>query len=310
MSSSISTDLRELEIYDIGAVRPTEQNADNRTIEINSSPRNPALEHPLKSTSNLSANCVEESSEEMIVNNTVYRPLPKKWTEYCVYGSGLSKPVCTLYPGQSLKCGVGPPSSAEGYIQLSSEDVLRWALASDAMRDHPEIYQPGTQKFSRTKVLSKQSGNFANIGFRLNMTKAFMEGLLNSPWFWLMLLALPLAYGGVHFAATSFHFPTPTEQLLWTIASLFVMVGIPGGIVLYAVGICIPLDFFVPYSNPQLEGISLVVLDLTIWIPLFVLALAYSFARLFLIIESFISVRYLPIGVYVTIGWSNYIPHL
>jgi hypothetical protein len=56
MSSSISTDLLELEIYDTGAFRPTAQNTDNHTIEIDSSLRNPELEHPLKSTSNLSLN--------------------------------------------------------------------------------------------------------------------------------------------------------------------------------------------------------------------------------------------------------------
>jgi hypothetical protein len=314
MSSSISTDLLKLEIYDTDDVGPTEQNADNHTIEIDSSPRNPALEAPLKSASNLSVNCVEEFSEKMIVNNTAYRPLPKEWAEHCVYGSRLSKPVCTLYPGQSLKCGIGPSSSAKGYIQLSSEDILRWTLASNAMKDRPEIYQPGTQEFSRTKSLSKQAGNFADIGFSLNITKAFKRALLESPWFWFMLLACPLAYGGVHFAASNFHFPTPTEQLLWKIASLLIMVGIPGSIVLMALNSvvfgCIGLPKFPGLSESRSEDIVFVVLGGAFGIQILALVLAYSSARLFLIVESFISVRYLPIGVYVTIDWSNYIPHL
>jgi predicted permease len=39
-------------------------------------------------------------------------------------------------------------------------------------------------------------------------------------------------------------------------------------------------------------------------------AIPYIAARLFLVIEAFISVRQMPLGVYVTISWSNYIPHL
>jgi hypothetical protein len=36
---------------------------------------------------------------------------------------------------------------------------------------------------------------------------------------------------------------------------------------------------------------------------------AYILARIFLLIESFISLRNVPIGVYAAVPWSNYIPH-
>ena len=43
----------------------------------------------------------------------------------------------------------------------------------------------------------------------------------------------------------------------------------------------------------------------------FLLPLALYFgARLFIIIESFISVRRLPLGVFITVDWAGYIPHL
>jgi hypothetical protein len=43
----------------------------------------------------------------------------------------------------------------------------------------------------------------------------------------------------------------------------------------------------------------------------FLLPLALYFgARLFIIIESFISIRRLPLGVFITVDWADYIPHL
>lgn len=36
----------------------------------------------------------------------------------------------------------------------------------------------------------------------------------------------------------------------------------------------------------------------------------YAFARVYIIVESFISLRHVPKGVYTDVGWSRYIPHL
>ena len=37
----------------------------------------------------------------------------------------------------------------------------------------------------------------------------------------------------------------------------------------------------------------------------------YAFSRVFIVVESFISLRHVPIGVYEGgLGWSKYIPHL
>jgi hypothetical protein len=41
-----------------------------------------------------------------------------------------------------------------------------------------------------------------------------------------------------------------------------------------------------------------------------VVILLFVGARLYLVVEAFISVRALPIGVFVTVPWANYIPHL
>jgi len=38
--------------------------------------------------------------------------------------------------------------------------------------------------------------------------------------------------------------------------------------------------------------------------------LVYSFARLFLVTEAFISIRSLPVGAYDTVTWVNVLPHV
>ncbi len=35
----------------------------------------------------------------------------------------------------------------------------------------------------------------------------------------------------------------------------------------------------------------------------------YVFSRVFIIVESFISLRHVPVGVHTGVGWSKYIPH-
>ena len=40
------------------------------------------------------------------------------------------------------------------------------------------------------------------------------------------------------------------------------------------------------------------------------IATLYIFARVFIIVESFISLRHVPLGVYTDVGWPKYIPHL
>lgn len=52
----------------------------------------------------------------------------------------------------------------------------------------------------------------------------------------------------------------------------------------------------------------LILLDLVL-IPGCFVTVVYVSARIFIIVESFISLRHVPVGVYTDVGWSKYIPH-
>ncbi|KAI4268094.1 MAG: hypothetical protein LQ337_008046 [Flavoplaca oasis] len=62
------------------------------------------------------------------------------------------------------------------------------------------------------------------------------------------------------------------------------------------------MDNGIPISQILLVDLALVVITLT--------ATVYIFSRIYIIVESFISLRHVPIGVYAEVGWSKYIPHL
>ena len=119
------------------------------------------------------------------------------------------------------------------------------------------------------------------------------------------LFALPLfsaAYGGVHLAAWNFVYPTAVEQVLWKCCCIITLCGclVVYGWIRFPHGVTLP------------DRVGKLRLPLQ-WL-LYVLALAVSFvvlaARIAIVIESFISIRKVPSGVYATVPWVEHIPHL
>ncbi|KAI0096580.1 hypothetical protein GGR51DRAFT_543126 [Nemania sp. FL0031] len=102
------------------------------------------------------------------------------------------------------------------------------------------------------------------------------------------------AYCAIHLAAWRYHFPTETEMWLWRGSSLLVITLYPFAVIIYSI-----ISYIAPGNEDLLPDRP----------PPWVEALVVIF-RLLLLIEAFISLRQMPIGVFVTIDWSNYIPHL
>jgi len=160
----------------------------------------------------------------------------------------------------------------------------------------------------------------------------------------LAVLLIPAAYGGIHLGAIHSMFPTAIELTLWK-SACFVLLGVAGLSIAITLGIA-PLVLSIqaldatsnrmPNSNgsmhlqPKKEHKSKLkafydskfveVLTLLFWmiiytivfISLVVIALLYISARIFIVVESFISSRHVPIGVYQTpvTNVMGYIPHL
>ena len=118
----------------------------------------------------------------------------------------------------------------------------------------------------------------------------------------LSLIALCTTYGAVHMAAWDFVFPSATEKLLWRSSCL---------ILLTTPSILIGAQFltfsFNGYDAPRWREF---VGDFICVGLLLTLYPAFLLSRLYFIVESLLSLRHVPIGVYDVVTWANYIPHL
>ncbi|KAL2671474.1 hypothetical protein Neosp_014064 [[Neocosmospora] mangrovei] len=103
-----------------------------------------------------------------------------------------------------------------------------------------------------------------------------------------------LVFGGIHCAAWNFPFPTPVEQLLWRIASLL------------SAGL-LPLFYGVLLYDIHVKGPRLLRLPLPAFKVIF--TLGFVLARLYLIVEVFRSLFYLPPSAFVG-TWTAHIPHV
>jgi hypothetical protein len=121
-----------------------------------------------------------------------------------------------------------------------------------------------------------------------------------------------LAYGAIHTTAWNFEFPTHVERLLWRIASL-VMSG--SMVYFWIVGnrkFYLLFGYLMPSKRKAMEKVSderrqVSPIQISLSIAGVIL---YLVARICLIVQALISLRALPVGVFETVRWSQFIPHI
>ncbi|KAH7418531.1 hypothetical protein BKA64DRAFT_202232 [Cadophora sp. MPI-SDFR-AT-0126] len=241
----------------------------------------------------------------------------------------------SLSSWQALSSGLGPSTEQLCRISLSTKDILRLNLAGRFIsnlitfldqkddlspmatfadpRDKANCTQrlkfpvsrpfgPGTFRPFGESLIRPRSENTIAIGDSLDQMS--LRAVLAH---WLAVFLIPSAYGGMHLAARHSIFPSYVESTLWA-ASCYILLGV--GVVLTLL-----------LSWPFLAVLSELCIPPRVW-DAFVLILAsgallivvplYVSARVFLVVESFVSLRHVPSEVYQTPERSitNYIPHL
>jgi hypothetical protein len=155
---------------------------------------------------------------------------------------------------------------------------------------------------------------------RVNNIEARNERLSGSRFEWVMvlfgsLILMNAAYGGVHLSTWNFDFPTGIERLLWKSSCIMTLSGslVAPGYITWGesiIGQSIfegTLRVFKLWRSPDSVAhfIMGIIAGIAILASPFLLA-----ARIFLVVESFISLRDVPTGVYATVPWAQYIPHI
>ena len=226
-------------------------------------------------------------------------------------------------------------------LSLSEKDCKRWKLAGCAFLKEIEIqglldprkpigrYRP----FEMTRLLFQDSGNFRSIngwpwyGRLLAWRCRNVNGKFLGEGSGTLLLTLGLLtslYSGIHLALWNYDFPTPQESLLWKISAVTLASGsallvllliflVTAAILIGLLqkifpGFCSQVRYtWRSWGGDEiLHGAYVITL---IWSGPVVML--YVFARVFIVVESFISLRHVPVGVYEGgFGWSQYVPHL
>jgi hypothetical protein len=244
--------------------------------------------------------------------------------------------VCTLHPGQILQCGLGPKLQIrwhqEWKIQfwsLTKKDVLRWNRAARA-RSKPTYDPPFAN--AADAIAPPRRGDSALPGQRAISTRSnnFQEGLadgdskkIDTELVSIVgLCSIMSGYGAIHLALWNFAFPSHAEAILWKVSGCTMMSPLMLCLVVVLAMTVLDVPEFVFGIAPIIviifkegwrhsyEGIAGQVLLVAIASLLVLFVLLYVLARLFIVVESFLSLRMVPVGVYDGITWADYIPHL
>ena len=136
-------------------------------------------------------------------------------------------------------------------------------------------------------------------GLRLYLPKLKVEwGYLNTT-----IAGIGMAgtvFGSIHCVAWNFAFPTPIEQLLWRVSCLIILI--------------MPLMAAIMYATITHEAREVSQEDnkTNLWLkPLgYALVPVYLLARVYLVVEVFRSLAYLPQSAYMATPWPDWLPHV
>lgn len=196
----------------------------------------------------------------------------------------------------------------------SSQDLrsTRWSLAAEAMTLHsaiarrviPRETQDADEKLQWVEPITEELvddsiGNWATENLLRDMS-GFVMGMI--VWF------ASMAYGGLHASAWDGYFPSKIEMWLWQASSICIA---GSGLTWILINMLArTFDGFKAYwgkvESLRAHWTSLVGLGSLATLC----GLAYLLARIFLVVEAFISLRKLPAATFDTLQWTQLVPHL
>jgi uncharacterized membrane protein len=168
-------------------------------------------------------------------------------------------------------------------MTLTALDMRRWTLAASGAREmHGRLqlsHSSRRRKYDLSDLLVPRIENTRDlIQISVSDEHRMMRVLI-------ILGIVPLIYGGLNLAGLSYAFPSQIERVLWIVAcGSIIAIEMPAAIIVQFGGVYYELGYF-----------------LFIWVGV---------ARLYLIVESFCSLRSVLTGLYVTVDWLSGIPHL
>ena len=201
-----------------------------------------------------------------------------------------------------------------GYLKsTASYQNLQWHLAAQAHEKYPILCSRLACLDSRVRdgaevyrylplveeLVVEEAQNWPNDELLRGMS-GFVMGMV--------LWAFSVGYGGLHAAAWTGYFPTATEAVLWRVSAI-VIAG--SGIVWVLINAAAHVSRTISVYWNSVEALDSGRVSLWGLGGLASLCgLLYLAARVYLVVEAFISLRSLPAGAYETPDWTQVFPHL
>lgn len=194
-------------------------------------------------------------------------------------------------------------------LTLSKTDIRRWMLAAPLIMEESDPMLKG-------KMIETGRENNWKLPSDLTTTKEFLA--------WVVLISSSVIYGGLHMLAWNAPFQTKTEQILWRISSPTMMVY---GVLLRGfdlwdtyrygnTGVKLPVKWngnekrdFAPFVAKVLMGVIYLFQNFLV-VVVSCATLLYLLARIYLVVECFLSLFYSPPGLFRQPNWGPYFPHI
>ena len=200
-------------------------------------------------------------------------------------------------------CMVGLPLSVYGPLEPDTDDLIV-AFVDDYL-SQPQY--ANFLEYKRTAVITGHHFLHCEASNMSDSPSILEDMLVNVEGSFSFLALLGLLYGGLHLAVWGSHFPTYIEQIMWRVAGCVTASG--GLTFLVIVHVTKIWDPITPLyrlwyrwnTNPR---------RIVFGTLLRVCLVLYIIARLYIVVEAFISLRSLPTGAYDTVSWSDHLPHI
>lgn len=148
------------------------------------------------------------------------------------------------------------------------------------------------------ELLSQRSPNWPNDELLRSV-----DGLVVGTILWLA----NFVYGGIHLAAWNDHFPTTVEKWMWRSSAIYI--GFCGGLWICLCTIVRKNNRLNDFWERWMDGEKGWFQNITLGTLVFVCGASLVVARLYIVVEAFISIRELPTAAYDTPEWSQIFPH-